>query len=479
MLEKLFKLKEHKTTVRTEIIAGLATFMTMAYIISLNPTIIADRFGNGASNELWNAVFLATILSAAIGTLLMAFLANQPFALAPGMGLNTYFATVVVSIVAATGFTYDEAFQGGLAIILISGVLFTILTLLKIREKIVDAIPSGVRHGITAGIGMMLVYIGLGSNAQVFSPDFSKSFTIIGFFGHNAADTKKAMEAAGANYGLLILYIITFFVGLFTIVILNHKKVKGSILFGMLVSSVLFFAGEAIFLDINPFAALEGASFLPAFGDLANKTLFKFNFKTLFELGTVTTIMTIITFCMVDMFDTIGTLLGTAGKAGMLNKEGKMENMNQAMLSDSIATMVGASTGTSTVTTFIESAAGVEEGGRTGLTSVVTGLAFLACMFLAPIAGLIPAPATSAALVFVGVLMIGALKNIDYSDYSQTVPVVLMLVFMMITSSIGNGIGIGLISYTIIKLCTKNAKDVSFLTIFLSLLFGVKFFILF
>lgn len=479
MLEKLFKLKEHKTTVRTEIIAGLVTFMTMAYIISLNPNIIADRFGNGASTELWNAVFLATILSSAIGTLLMAFLANQPFALAPGMGLNTYFATVVISIVTATGLSYDEAFQGGLAIILISGVLFTILTLLSIREKIVDAIPAGVRHGITAGIGMMLVYIGLGSNAQVFSPDYSQSFTMIGFFGHNAADTQKAMDACGASYGMLMLYIITFFVGLFTIVILSHKKVKGSILFGMLASSIIFFAGEAIFLDINPFASLEGASYLPAFDDFASKTLFKFNFKTLFELGTLTSIMTIISFCMVDMFDTIGTLLGTAGKAGMLDKDGKMENMNKAMLSDSIATMVGASTGTSTVTTFIESAAGVEEGGRTGLASAVTGLAFLACMFLAPIAGLIPAPAASAALVFVGVLMLGALKNIDYTDFSQTVPVVLMLVFMMITSGIGNGIGIGLISYSIIKLCTKRAKEVSFLTIFLSLLFITKFFLIF
>ena len=409
----------------------------------------------------------------------MAFLANKPFALAPGMGLNTYFVTVVVSIVAATGLSYDEAYQGGLAIILVSGILFTILTLLSIREKIVDAIPTGVRHGITAGIGLMLVSIGVSSNAQVFNADFSQSFTIIKFFTLGPNDTYDLMNAAGASYGKLILYIITFFVGLFTIVILNHKRVKGSILFGMILASIIYFIGDAVFLGENPFASLEGANFLPAFNDLANKTLFKFNFGTLFELGTITAVMAIISFCMVDMFDTIGTLLGTASRAGMLNKEGKLDNMNKAMFSDSLATMVGASTGTSTVTTFIESAAGVEEGGRTGLTSVVTGLSFLACMFIAPIAGLIPAPATSAALVFVGVLMLSALKNLDYNDLSQTVPVVLMIVFMMITSGIGNGIGIGLFAYSVIKIFTGKFKEVSFLTIFLALLYVVKFFLLY
>ncbi|MDD5934161.1 MAG: NCS2 family permease [Clostridiales bacterium] len=477
MLEKIFKLKEHNTNVKTEVIAGFATFMTMAYIIGLNPNIIASSM-NGASGELWNAVFLATIISSAIGTLLMAFLANKPFALAPGMGLNAYFATVVLSIAAKAGLSYDDAFEGALAIIFFSGVLFTILTLLKVREKIVEAIPVGVRHGITAGIGLMLVYIGLSSNAGIYGADGS-CFTMIGFFSAGARDTHTAMNDSGASYTLLMIYIVTFFIGLFTIVILNHKKVKGSILYGMLSASIVFFICEAIFMGVNPFESLKGASFLPAFGDLVDKTLFKFKFSTLFDLGYLTAIMTIISFCMVDMFDTIGTLLGTASKAGMLDKDGKMENMNKAMLSDSLATIAGSVTGTSTVTTFIESAAGVEEGGRTGLTSLVTGLSFLACMFLAPIAALIPAPATSAALVFVGVLMLGALKEVDYSDFSQSVPVMLMLVFMMITSGIGNGIGIGLISYSIIKLCTGKAKDVSILTIILSLLFIGKFFIIF
>lgn len=471
-MEQFFKLKENHTTVKTEMIAGLSTFMTMAYIIQLNPNLLTN-FAIGT--PLWNGVFLATVLSAAFGTLLMAFLANKPFALASGMGLNSYFAIVVGKIASGAGISYEEAFGGGLAIIAVSGVLFTVLTLLKIREKIVDAIPKGVRLGITAGIGLMLVYIGFTSNAAVYYNDGAASQTMIGFFADGAADTKAAM---GDAYNLLILYIITMFVGLFAIAILNYKKVKGSILYGMVLASIVYWAG-CFLLGSNPFVSLKGASFIPPFKDMIDTTLFKFNFSTLFRLGTLSAVMTIISFCMVDMFDTIGTLLGTAKKAGMLNEAGEFPDMNKAMLSDSLATCVGACTGTSTVTTFIESAAGVEEGGRTGLTSVVTGLCFLGCMFLAPIAALIPAPATSAALIFVGVLMISALKEVDYTDLSQSLPIVLMLVFMMITGGIGNGIGIGLISYTIIKVFMGKGKDVSILTWVLALLFIGKFFIVF
>ncbi len=474
MLQKLFKLKENNTNVRTEIIAGIATFMTMAYILAVNPMTIANT-NAGASVQLNNAVFLATAISAAIGTLFMAFLANKPFALAPGMGLNTYFASIVALIMVDTKLSYDEAFQGGLAIILISGILFTALTLFKIREKIVDAIPTGVRFGITAGIGLMLVNVGLSSAVYGEKGD---SFTIIGFFSKGARDTHTAMGAAGADYGLLIVYIITFFIGLFAIAVLNHKKIKGSILYGMLISSIAYFIGGSI-IGEDVFAPIKNSSFIPQFGDLADKTLFKFDFSALFEMGALAAVMTIITFCMVDMFDTIGTLLGTAGKAGMLDKDGKMENMGKALLSDSLATCVGACTGTSTVTTFIESASGIEEGGRTGLTSVVTAILFLACIFLAPVAAIIPAPATAAALVFVGVLMLSSLKFIDYTDFSQSVPVVLMLAFMMLTSSIGNGIGIGLITYSVIKLCTGKYKDVSIITIILSILFIAKFFIIY
>ncbi|MDO5294119.1 MAG: NCS2 family permease [bacterium] len=476
MLEKFFKLKENNTTVRTEVLAGLTTFMTMAYIIALNPNIIAAPT-NGASTNLWNAVFIATALSAAIGTLFMAFLANKPFALAPGMGLNAYFATVVLTIMASTSDkTYDEAFKGALAIIVVSGILFTILTLFKVREKIVDAIPVGIRFGITAGIGLMLINVGMTTNAGIYYDDKGNFITILDFFTNGASVSHNMIGSA--SYKLLILYIITFFVGLFTIVVLNHKKIKGSILYGMLVASLVYFAGDAM-LGNDPFLVVKHTTWLPQFTDLVDKTLFKFHFDTLFSMGFLSAIMTIVTFCMVDMFDTIGTLLGTATKAGMIDETGKMPDMNKAMLSDSLATCVGACTGTSTVTTFIESASGVEEGGRTGFASVVTGLCFLACLFLAPVAKLIPAPATSAALVFVGILMISSLKNVDYDDFSQSVPVVLMIVFMMVTSGIGNGIGIGLISYSIIKICSGKIKEVSILTIILSLLFVGKFFIIF
>ena len=468
MIEKLFKLKQNKTTVRVEVLAGLSTFITMAYIIQLNPNILTN-FAVGT--PLWNAVFMATILSAFIGTFLMALLANKPFALAPGMGLNSYFVVVVTSIATATGITYEEAFGGGLAIILVSGILFTILTLLKAREKIVAAIPKSIRLGISVGIGLMLVYIGLSSNAAVYHTNGST--TIIQFFTQGAKGTRAEM---GDAYETMILYLITLFVGLFAIAILAYKKVRGAILIGMVIATIVYFTGSFI-QGNNPFVVLKDASFVPPFQDMFQTTFFKFDFGLLYNMGVVSMIVTVVSFCMVDMFDTIGAFLGTAKISNMLNEKGEFPDMNKALLSDSLATCVGACTGTSTVTTFIESAAGIEEGGKTGFASIITGLCFLVCMFFAPIAALIPAPATSAALVFVGILMISTLKEVDYSDLSASVSIVLMLVIMITTTAIGTGIGIGLISYTIVKIFTGKAREVSVITVVLSLLFIGKFFI--
>lgn len=468
----MFKLKENGTNVRTEIIAGISTFMTMAYIIALNPNLLTN-FAVGS--PLWNGVFLATIISAATGTILMALLANKPFAMAPGMGLNSYFAAVVATIAATAAITYEEAFGAGLAIILVSGVLFTVLTLVKIREQIVAAIPRAVRLGIPAGIGLMLVNIGLTSNAGIYTADGGPFYVLTTFFSGGAGATANAM---GASYGTIVLYVVTMFIGIFAIAILSHKKVRGSVLLGIAISSVFFWICSFL-MGANPFSSLQNASFVPPFSDMLNVTFFAFNFKTLFSIGFFSAVMTIITFCMVDMFDTIGTLYGTAKKANMLNEKDEMPNMNEAMLADALGTCVGACTGTSTVTTYIESAAGVEEGGRTGLTAITTAVLFLGCMFFAPIAALIPAPATSAALIYVGVLMLGSLKEVDYSDISQAVPVALLLIFMLGTNGIGTGIGIGLIAYSIIKLCIGKAKEVSALTIILSLLFIAKFFVIF
>lgn len=448
--------------------------MTMAYIIALNPNLLTG-FGKDTMPELWNGVFLATCIASAIGTIVMAFLANKPFAMAPGMGLNSFFAVVVTNIVALTGMTYVASFQSALCIVLIEGIVFLVLSVLNIREKIVDAIPLGVRLGIAPAIGLMLLNIGVGSNAGVYSENGGPFYAMRDFFG--ALTPSLAKTNMGSGYSAMVLSVVTMFVGLFAIVVLAQRGVKGAVLLGMLIASIIYWAGEAIFLGINPFASLATASFVPAFGDMASTTLFKFDFRGFAEIGWFTAITLIITFCIIDMFDTIGTLVGTASRAGMLDKNGKMPNMKQALLSDAVGTVAGSLTGTSTVTTFVESASGVEAGGRTGLTALTTGIMFLACIFIAPIAGIIPAAATSSALIYVGVLMVAGLKNVDFDDICQSLPVALMMIAMPISGSIGHAIGLGLITYTVIKVFTGKAKDVSVLTYVLSLIFLLKFFI--
>ncbi|MBR4734291.1 MAG: NCS2 family permease [Lachnospiraceae bacterium] len=473
MLEKVFKLKENGTTVRTEIIAGLTTFMTMAYIIALNPNLLT---GFGAEGQaLWNGVFLATCIASAVGMFVMAFAANKPFAMAPGMGLNSFFALVVANLASITGMSYVESYQSALVIVLIEGIIFICLSVLSVREKIVEAIPLGVRLGIAPSIGIMLMNIGLGSNAGVYSETGGPFYMMRDFFG--ALTAGQAKTAMGSGYSQMVLSVATAFVGLFVIIILAQKKVKAAVIIGMIFASVVYWFGEALFLGTNPFASLATASFLPPFADMANTTLFKFNFEGFLKIGSFTIVTLIVTFCIIDMFDTIGTLVGTASRAGMLDKNGKMPKMKEALLADAIGTVAGSATGTSTVTTFIESASGVEAGGRTGLTALTTGVIFLACMFIAPVAGIIPPAATSAALIYVGILMLSGLKNINFDDVYQTVPVGLMLLAMPISSSIGHAIGIGLISYTVLKLFCGKAKDVSVLTAILSLIFLVKFFL--
>ena len=477
MLEKVFKLSENKTTVKTEVVAGLTTFMTMAYIIALNPNLLTG-FG-AAGQDLWNGVFLATCIASAIGTFCMAFLANKPFAMAPGMGLNSFFAVVVGNIVAMTGMTYVASFQAALVIILLEGIVFVVLSIFNVREKIVEAIPLGIRLGISPAIGLMLMNIGLGSNVGIYAEGngFTTPFYVMrDFFG---ALTPSYLQGnmGDAGFATMILTVVTMFVGLFVILAMSKKGIKGSVLYGMLVASVIYWIGSFAFLHTNPFASLATASFLPPFADMAKVTLFKFNFAGFREIGWFTAITLIITFCIIDMFDTIGTLVGTASRAGMVDEKGDMPNMKEALLSDAIGTIAGACTGTSTITTFIESASGVEAGGRTGLTAVVTGLLFLACIFIAPIAAIIPAAATSAALIYVGILMLQGLKRVDFDDMDQMVPVALMLIGMPISGSIGHAIGLGLISYTIMKIFGGKAKEVSVLTYVISALFLVKFFL--
>ncbi|MBO4459577.1 MAG: NCS2 family permease [Clostridiales bacterium] len=471
--DKLFHLKENGTNVRTEVIAGLTTFMTMAYIIALNPNLLTGFGAEGAN--LWNGVFLATCIASAVGSLCMAFLANKPFVMAPGMGLNSFFAVVVANIVAITGFSYLQSFQAALVIILMEGIIFLILSLLNIREKIVDAIPLGVRLGIGPAIGLMLMNIGFGSNVGIYTADGGPFYIMRDFFG--ALTAKSIYTSMGdEGFGTMVLSVVTLFIGLFVIIALDHIKVKGSVLYGMLGASVVYWIGEGI-MGINPFESLKTASFLPPFKDMAETTLFKLDFVSFTKIGWFTIVTLIITFCIIDMFDTIGTLVGTASRANMTDAQGKMPKMKEALISDAVGTLAGSVTGTSTVTTFVESASGVEAGGRTGLTACVSAIMFLLCMFIAPIAAIIPAAATSSALVYVGILMLSNLKKVDFSDITQMAPVAVMLLAMPISGSIGHGIGLALITYTLIKLITGKGKEVSVLTYILSVIFLLKFFV--
>ena len=415
-MEKLFHLRENGTSVKTEIIAGLTTFMTMAYIVALNPNLLTN-FDTGSA--LWKAVFVATCLASAVGTTCMAFLANKPFVMAPG-----------------------------------------------------------VRLGIGPAIGLMLMNIGFGSNAGVYAEgnDYTSPFYVMrDFFGAMTPSTIQGHM--GKEYSQMVLSVITMFVGLFVIVLLSKKGKKSAVLVGMLAGSIIYWAGDAIFLHNNPFASLKGASFLPNFKDMAEVTLFKFNFHDFFEIGWFTAITLIITFCMIDMFDTIGTLVGTASRAGMTDKDGNMPKMKEALTADAVGTVCGACCGTSTVTTFVESASGVEAGGRTGLTSLTAAFMFLVCLFISPVVAIIPAAATSSALIYVGVLMLQGLKNINFDDIDQIVPVFIMLLAIPISGSIGHGIGLAMISHMVIKVFSGHAKEVSVLTYVIAALFLVKFFV--
>ena len=474
-MEKLFRLRENGTSVKTEIIAGLTTFMTMAYIVALNPNLLTN-FDTGSA--LWKAVFVATCLASAVGTVCMAFLANKPFVMAPGMGLNSFFAVICGNIAAMLKTDYTSAFQATLCIILVEGIVFLLLSVFNIRDKIVTAIPLGVRLGIGPAIGLMLMNIGFGSNAGVYAEgnDYTSPFYVMrDFFGAMTPSTIQGHM--GKEYSQMVLSVITMFVGLFVIVLLSKKGKKSAVLVGMLAGSIIYWAGDAIFLHNNPFASLKGASFLPNFKDMAEVTLFKFNFHDFFEIGWFTAITLIITFCMIDMFDTIGTLVGTASRAGMTDKDGNMPKMKEALTADAVGTVCGACCGTSTVTTFVESASGVEAGGRTGLTSLTAAFMFLVCLFISPVVAIIPAAATSSALIYVGILMLQGLKNINFDDIDQIVPVFIMLLAIPISGSIGHGIGLAMISHMVIKVFSGHAKEVSVLTYVIAALFLVKFFV--
>ncbi len=452
MLEKMFKLKENNTTVRTEVIGGITTFMTMAYILAVNPSILS------ASGMDKNAILMATAIASFIGTMIMALYANYPFALAPGLGLNAYFAYTVCG---QMGYSWQFA----LLAVFVEGLIFIVLSLTNVREAIFNAIPLQLKKGVSVGIGMFVAFIGL-QNAKLVVNSDATLVTIVNF--------KENFNTVGIT-ALLAVF------GLLLIAILSEKKVKGAILIGIFVT---WFVGmicqltglyvvdvEAGFYSLFP----SWSSFhLGALGETFGQC-----FKTDFSTVRISDFIIIIfAFLFVDMFDTLGTIIGVANKANMLDKDGKLPRIKQVLFADAVATSAGAVLGTSTTTTFVESSAGVAEGARTGLASVVTGFLFLVSIFLAPIFCTIPSFATAPALIYVGFLMISAVVEIRFDDITESVPAYLCLVTMPLTYSISEGIAVGVISYVVINLVTGKAKKVTPLMYVLAVLFVLKYFFL-
>ena len=449
MLEKWFKLKENNTNIKTEVVAGVTTFMTMAYILAVNPSILSE---SGMDS---NAILMATALASFIGTLAMAFLANYPFALAPGLGLNAYFAYTVCG---AMGYSWQVA----LLAVFVEGLIFIVLSVTNVREAIFNAIPMQLKKGVSVGIGLFIAFIGF-QNAGIVVNSDSTLVTVIDF----TADFRTA--------GISALLAI---IGTFIIVILHIKKVRGSILIGIFATWILGILCQLTGLyTVTPDAGYY--SLLPSWSSFSVTSLgltFGQCFKADFGAVKITDfIVIILAFLFVDIFDTLGTLIGCANKANMLDKAGRLPRIKQALLADAIATSAGAVLGTSTTTTFVESSSGVAEGGRTGLASVVTGFLFLLAIFFAPIFTAIPGFATAPALLFVGFLMITAVTQIDFDDLTEAVPAYLCLLAMPLLYSISEGIAVGVISYVIINAVCGKAKKITPLMYILAILFVCKY----
>ncbi|MDO5716178.1 MAG: NCS2 family permease [Tissierellia bacterium] len=429
-MEKFFKLKEHQTNVRTEILAGLTTFMTMAYILVVNPIILSEAGMN------YGGVFTATALSAFVATLIMALYAKYPFALAPGMGLNAFFAFTVV-------IARQHSWQFALTAVLIEGIIFILLSLFKAREAIFDLIPLSLKKAVSVGIGLFIAFIGL-SNAGVVVQ------------GQGTTTTLGAVTTKGPLLALI---------GLIIIAILHARKIKGSLLIGIIVTTII---GIPMGVTTIP----EGFAFFslpPSIKEVA------FQFVGWDEIFSMEMLLVVFTFLFVDIFDTVGTLAGVASKTGMLDENGRLPRVSQALMADAVGTIFGACVGTSTVTTYVESSAGVAEGGRTGLTSLTTAIMFFLALFIAPLFGLIPGEATAPALVMVGLFMMTPVLEIDFHDATEAIPAFLTIAMMPFAFSIAEGIVFGIISYSIVKTCAGRYKEVSPLMWILSALFILKF----
>ena len=457
MLEKFFKLSENGTDVRTEIVAGITTFMTMAYILAVNPNVLS------ATGMDHGAVFTATALASLIGTLLMALLANYPFALAPGMGLNAYFAYTVVL---GMGYTWQVA----LTAVFVEGIVFIVLSLTNVREQIFNAIPMNLKSAVSVGIGLFIAFIGL-QNAHIVIG----GATLVELFSLDGYNSSTGLEATASDVGITVLLAI---IGVVITGILVIKNVKGNILWGILITWLLGIICQFTGLyvpnpDVSCYSLLPDfsnglsiPSLAPIFGKLQFDGIFTLDFAVV-----------VFAFLFVDMFDTIGTLIGVSSKANMLDEEGKLPQIKGALLADAIATTAGAVLGTSTTTTFVESASGVTEGGRTGLTAVTTAILFGLSLFLSPIFLAIPSFATAPALIIVGFYMLTNVVNIDFNDIAEAIPGYICILAMPFFYSISEGISMGVISYVALNLITGKVKDkkISGLMYVLAVLFILKY----
>ncbi|MCI8280290.1 MAG: NCS2 family permease [Lachnospiraceae bacterium] len=452
--EKVFHLKEHHTDLKTEVIAGVTTFMTMAYILAVNPNILSEA---GMDR---GAVFTATALAAFLATCLMALLSNYPFVLAPGMGLNAYFAyTVVIGM----GFSWQEA----LAAVFVEGIIFIILSLTNVREAIFNAIPMNLKHAVSVGIGLFIAFIGL-QNAKIVV-DSSTLVTVFSFKGSVEAGTFQ-------TEGITVLLAL---IGILLTAVLLVKNVKGNILWGILITWLLGIICQLTGLYVpNPEAGwfslipdFSGGISVPSLAP----TFFHMDFSRVLSLDFV---IIMFAFLFVDLFDTLGTLIGVASKADMLDQDGKLPKIKGALMADAVGTSVGAMLGTSTVTTFVESASGVSEGGRTGLTGLVSAVLFALSLFLSPIFLAIPSFATAPALVIVGFLMLTSITKIDFKDYTEAIPAFICIMAMPFMYSISEGIAMGVIAYVVIKLASGKGKNVTPLMYVLAGLFILKYILL-
>ena len=456
-MEKFFKLKEHGTNVSTEIMAGVTTFMTMAYILAVNPNILS------ASGMDRGAVFTATALASFLGSCLMALLSNYPFVLAPGMGLNAYFAYTVVL---GMGYTWQMA----LAAVFVEGLIFIVMSLTNVREAIFNAIPMNLKHAVSVGIGLFIAFIGL-QNAHIVVNNDS---TLLGLFSFKGSMTDGTFTYEGITVLLAII-------GILVTAIFLIKNIKGGILWGILITWGLGILCQFTGL-YTPNVDAGFYSLLPDFSNGLSipslaPTFMKMDFSIVFTFDFV---IIMFAFLFVDMFDTLGTLIGVASKADMLDEDGKLPNIRGALLSDAVATSIGAVCGTSTVTTFVESASGVAEGGRTGLTSLTSGILFGLSLFLSPKFLAIPSFATAPALVIVGFLMLTSITKIDFNDYTEAIPCFITIIAMPFMYSISEGIAMGTIAYVVINLVTGKAKEkkISPLMYVLAVLFICKYIIL-